>query len=120
MAKGFNSSRSMGLGGGINMSMVKQAQKEGATIGDIAAGLSYSVIKNALYKVIKLRNPEEAGEKIVVQGGTFYNESVLRAIEKVLGVDLPDDMVEKIVDGVKAKLTVDSISDVADKLKKLF
>ncbi len=66
-------------------SMVKQAQKEGATIGDIAAGLSYSVIKNALYKVIKLRNPEEAGEKIVVQGGTFLNESVLRAIEKVLG-----------------------------------
>lgn len=66
-------------------SMVKQAQKEGATIGDIAAGLSYSVIKNALYKVIKLRNPEEAGEKIVVQGGTFLNESVLRSIEKVLG-----------------------------------
>ena len=65
-------------------SMVKQAQKEGATIGDIAAGLSYSVIKNALYKVIKLRNPEEAGDKIVVQGGTFLNESVLRAIEKVL------------------------------------
>jgi len=69
-------------------SMVKQAQKEGATIGDIAAGLSYSVIKNALYKVIKLRNPEEAGEKIVVQGGTFYNESVLRAIEKVLGKEV--------------------------------
>ena len=66
-------------------SMVKQAQKEGAKISDIAAGLSYSVIKNALYKVIKLRNPEEAGERIVVQGGTFYNESVLRAIEKVLG-----------------------------------
>jgi len=66
-------------------SMVKQAQKEGAEISDIAAGLSYSVIKNALYKVIKLRNPEEAGERIVVQGGTFYNESVLRAIEKVLG-----------------------------------
>ncbi|MDY3240520.1 MAG: BadF/BadG/BcrA/BcrD ATPase family protein, partial [Anaerovoracaceae bacterium] len=66
-------------------SMVKQAQKEGATIGDIAAGLSYSVIKNALYKVIKLRNPEEAGDKIVVQGGTFLNESVLRSIELVLG-----------------------------------
>lgn len=69
-------------------SMVKQAQKEGASIGDIAAGLSYSVIKNALYKVIKLRNPDEAGEKIVVQGGTFLNESVLRAIEKVLGKDV--------------------------------
>ena len=60
-------------------SKVKQAQKEGATIGDISAGLSYSVIKNALYKVIKLRNPEEAGEKIVVQGGTFLNDAVLRS-----------------------------------------
>ena len=69
-------------------SMVKQAQKEGADIGDIAAGLSYSVVKNALYKVIKLRNPEEAGKKIVVQGGTFLNESVLRAIEKVLGKEV--------------------------------
>ncbi|MGN0736379.1 MAG: acyl-CoA dehydratase activase-related protein [Anaerovoracaceae bacterium] len=69
-------------------SMVKQAQKEGADIGDIAAGLSYSVIKNALYKVIKLRNPEDAGDKIVVQGGTFLNESVLRAIEKVLGKEV--------------------------------
>ena len=69
-------------------SKVKQAQKEGATIGDISAGLSYSVIKNALYKVIKLRNPEEAGEKIVVQGGTFLNEAVLRSIEKILGKDV--------------------------------
>ena len=66
-------------------SKVKQAQKEGATIGDISAGLSYSVIKNALYKVIKLRNPEEAGEKIVVQGGTFLNDAVLRSIERVVG-----------------------------------
>lgn len=69
-------------------SKVKQAQKEGATIGDISAGLSYSVIKNALYKVIKLRNPEEAGEKIVVQGGTFLNNAVLRSIEKILGKDV--------------------------------
>lgn len=66
-------------------SKVKQAQKEGATIGDISAGLSYSVIKNALYKVIKLRNPEEAGERIVVQGGTFLNDAVLRSIEKIIG-----------------------------------
>ena len=66
-------------------SKVKQAQKEGSSVADISAGLSYSVIKNALYKVIKLSNPEEAGEKIVVQGGTFYNETCLRAIEKVLG-----------------------------------
>ncbi len=69
-------------------SKVKQAQKEGASIGDISAGLSYSVIKNALYKVIKLRNPEEAGQKIVVQGGTFLNDAVLRSIEKIIGKDV--------------------------------
>ena len=69
-------------------SKVKQAQKEGATIGDISAGLSYSVIKNALYKVIKLRNPEDAGDKIVVQGGTFLNDAVLRAIEDILGKEI--------------------------------
>jgi len=62
-------------------SKVKQAQKEGAAIGDISAGLSYSVIKNALFKVIKVTNPKELGEKIVVQGGTFYNDAVLRSFE---------------------------------------
>lgn len=67
-------------------SRVKQAQKEGASVGDISAGLSYSVIKNALYKVIKIRNPEEMGEKICVQGGTFHNDSVLRAFELEAGV----------------------------------
>ena len=66
-------------------SKVKQAQKEGATVADISAGLSYSVIKNALYKVIKLRNPSETGDHVVVQGGTFLNEAVLRSIEIVLG-----------------------------------
>lgn len=66
-------------------SKVKQAQKEGATIGDISAGLSYSVIKNALYKVIKLRNADEAGKKIVVQGGTFLNNAVLRSMELIVG-----------------------------------
>lgn len=65
-------------------SKVKQAQKEGASIGDISAGLSYSVIKNALYKEIKLRDSNEAGKKIVVQGGTFLNNSVLRSIERIL------------------------------------
>ncbi len=69
-------------------SKVKQAQKEGATIGDISAGLSYSVIKNALYKVIKLRDPEEAGSRIVVQGGTFLNNAILRSIEKIMGKDV--------------------------------
>ena len=69
-------------------SKVKQVQKEGATVGDISAGLSYSVIKNALYKVIKVKRPEELGTKIVVQGGTFYNEAVLRAFEKSPNVKL--------------------------------
>lgn len=69
-------------------SKVKQAQKEGATVADISAGLSYSVIKNALYKVIKLRNPSETGKHVVVQGGTFLNEAVLRSIEIILGKDV--------------------------------
>ena len=62
-------------------SRVKQAQKEGVSVADISAGLSYSVIKNALYKVIKVRRPEQFGEKILAQGGTFHNEAVLRAFE---------------------------------------
>lgn len=66
-------------------SKVKQVQKEGASVGEISAGLSYSVIKNAIYKVIKVRRPEELGEKIVCQGGTFYNEAVLRAFELLTG-----------------------------------
>ncbi|MBP1763761.1 MAG: 2-hydroxyglutaryl-CoA dehydratase, partial [Firmicutes bacterium] len=66
-------------------SKVKQAQKEGASIGEISAGLALSVVKNALFKVIRLKNTEELGEKIVVQGGTFYNDAVLRAIEMILG-----------------------------------
>ncbi len=69
-------------------SRVKQAQKEGATIDDISAGLSYSVIKNALFKVIKLRRASEIGTKVVVQGGTFYNDAVLRAFEKIAGVNV--------------------------------
>jgi predicted CoA-substrate-specific enzyme activase len=68
-------------------SRVKQAQKEGATVGDISAGLSYSVIKNALFKVIKIRDAHDVGEHIVVQGGTFLNDAVLRAFEKLLDRD---------------------------------
>ena len=64
-------------------SRVKQAQKEGATVGEISAGLAYSVVKNALYKVIKLRSKEELGEKVVVQGGTFHNDAVLRTFERL-------------------------------------
>ena len=68
-------------------SRVKQAQKEGATVADISAGLSYSVIKNALFKVIKLRDASELGTHAVVQGGTFLNDAVLRAFELLAGHD---------------------------------
>lgn len=66
-------------------SRVKQAQKEGATVGDISAGLSYSVVRNALYKVIKLRDPSLMGDNIVVQGGTFNNNAILRCFELLTG-----------------------------------
>ena len=64
-------------------SNVKQAQKEGAEVSDISAGLAYSVIKNALFKVIKVSDASELGKNIVVQGGTFYNDAVLRSFEKI-------------------------------------
>lgn len=69
-------------------SSVKQAQKDGATIEDISAGLSLSVVKNALYKVIRASSPEELGKKVVVQGGTFLNDAVLRAFEMEMGVEV--------------------------------
>ena len=66
-------------------SKVKQAQKEGASVADISAGLAYSVIKNALFKVIKVSDASSLGKNIVVQGGTFYNDAVLRSFEKIAG-----------------------------------
>lgn len=69
-------------------SSVKQAQKDGATIEDISAGLSISIVKNAIYKVIRAKSPKDLGKKIVVQGGTFLNDAVLRAFEQELGVDV--------------------------------
>ena len=68
-------------------SKVKQAQKEGAAVADISAGLAYSVIKNALFKVIKVSDASELGKNIVVQGGTFYNNAVLRSFEKIAGCE---------------------------------
>ncbi len=69
-------------------SKVKQAQKEGASVSDISAGLAYSVIKNALYKVIKVTDAKDLGSRIVVQGGTFYNNAVLRALEKIVNAEV--------------------------------
>ena len=69
-------------------SSVKQSQKDGAAVEDISAGLSVSVVKNAIYKVIRAVSPKELGSRIVVQGGTFYNDAVLRAFEKEIGADV--------------------------------
>lgn len=69
-------------------SKVKQAQREGATLSDISAGISFSVIKNALFKVIRLKSLDTMGDRIVVQGGTFYNNAVLRAFELITGKEV--------------------------------
>ena len=69
-------------------SKIKQAQKEGYSVGDISSGLSYSVIKNAIQKVMKVRDTSTLGDHIVVQGGTFYNDAVLKAFEKIVGKEV--------------------------------
>ena len=69
-------------------SRVRQAQKDGANVSDIAAGLAYSVVRNALYKVLKMRSADKIGDHIVVQGGAFKNDSLLRAFELVTGRDV--------------------------------
>ncbi|MEL3906139.1 MAG: acyl-CoA dehydratase activase-related protein [Treponema sp.] len=87
-AQGLLAAKPIDLGSRCTVFMnsrVKQAQKEGASVGDISAGLSYSVIKNALFKVIKLRNTAAIGKKVIVQGGTFHNDAVLRAFELITG-----------------------------------
>lgn len=82
--EGINASVPVDLGSRCTVFMnskVKQAQKEGVSIGDISAGLCYSVIKNALYKVIKIKDPSDLGKHIIVQGGTFFNDAILRSLE---------------------------------------
>ncbi|MBQ3927222.1 MAG: 2-hydroxyacyl-CoA dehydratase [Clostridia bacterium] len=69
-------------------SSVKQAQKDGAEVSDIVAGLSMSVVKNAIYKVIRAHSPQELGTHVVVQGGTFLNDTVLRSFEKEIGQEV--------------------------------
>lgn len=89
--KGLFASSPVNLGSRCTVFMnssVKQSQKDGATVEDISAGLSISVVKNAIYKVIRAANAKELGENIVVQGGTFYNDAVLRAFERELGRDV--------------------------------
>ena len=89
--KGLHSRAPVNLGSRCTVFMnssVKQSQKDGATVEDISAGLSVSVVKNAIYKVIRAGSADELGEHVVVQGGTFYNDAVLRAFELELGKDV--------------------------------
>ncbi len=86
--KGLQSAAPVNLGSRCTVFMnssVKQSQKDGATVEDISAGLSISVVKNAVYKVIRASSADELGDHVVVQGGTFYNDAVLRAFEQELG-----------------------------------
>ena len=111
-------------------SKVKQAQKEGAEVSDISAGLAYSVIKNALFKVIKVSDASELGKNIVVQGGTFYNDAVLRSFEKIAGCEVirPDiagimgafgaaliarERYQAAPDAATTMLTIDQINELA-------
>ena len=96
-------------------SSVKQAQKDGASINDISAGLSISVVKNALYKVIRSSNPKDLGEHIVVQGGTFLNSGVLRAFEKELGTEVIRPTIAGLMGAYGAALYA---KNQADKQKK--
>ena len=85
-------------------SSVKQAQKDGATVEDISAGLSISIVKNAVYKVIRAANADALGQHIVVQGGTFYNDAVLRAFELELGRDVTRPTIAGIMGAFGAAL----------------
>ncbi len=88
---GLHSKQPVDLGSRCTVFMnssVKQSQKEGASVEDISAGLSISVVKNALYKVIRANDADDLGKRIVVQGGTFYNDAILRAFEKEIGRDV--------------------------------
>ncbi len=107
-AAGLESDAPVDLGSRCTVFMnssVKQAQKEGAGIGDISAGLSYSVVRNALYKVIKLRDAGELGEHVVAQGGTFLNDAVLRAFELLTGVTVVRPTIAGLMGAYGAALT---------------
>ncbi|MDR1354921.1 MAG: acyl-CoA dehydratase activase-related protein [Propionibacteriaceae bacterium] len=113
-AAGLESERPVDLGSRCTVFMnssVKQAQKEGANLADISAGLSYSVVRNALYKVIRLRDAGELGEQVVVQGGTFLNDAVLRAFELLTGVTVIRPNIAGLMGAFGAALTARSHSN---------
>ena len=90
-------------------SAVKQAQKDGAGVGDISAGLSMSVVKNAIYKVIRASSVEQLGSQIVVQGGTFLNDAVLRSFEKELGSNVVRPQIAGLMGAYGAALYAKSV-----------
>ena len=100
-------------------SSVKQAQREGASVGDIAAGLSYSVVRNALYKVIKLKDASQLGDKVVVQGGTFLNDAVLRAFELQTGAQVTRPDIAGLMGAYGAGLTAQRNWQVGEKSQSL-
>ncbi len=118
--KGIYAKRPVDLGSRCTVFMnssVKQAQKDGATIEDISAGLSLSVVKNALYKVIRAASPDELGKRIVVQGGTFLNNAVLRAFEQEMGVNVVRSNIAGLMGAYGAALysMAKAVSNRADK-----
>lgn len=116
----LNSTHPVDLGSRCTVFMnssVKQAQKEGASMEDIAAGLCYSVVRNALYKVIKLRDSDELGDTVVVQGGTFLNDAVLRAFELLTEREVTRPNIAGLMGAYGAALTARMhYSDVSDGL----
>ena len=101
-------------------SRVKQAQKEGAALADISAGIGLSVIKNALFKVMQLKDVKELGDHIVVQGGTFYNNAVLRNMEKLLGKDVIRPDIAGLMGAYGAAiLTLEAHADEPDRVSSL-
>ena len=97
-------------------SSVKQAQKDGATIGDISAGLSLSVVKNALYKVIRARSADDLGTHIVVQGGTFYNDAILRSFEREIGKEVTRPTIAGLMGAFGAALSAKELKKKASSL----
>ena len=85
-------------------SSVKQAQKEGASVEDISAGLSISIVKNAIYKVIRAASADDLGKEVVVQGGTFHNDAVLRSFELELGREVTRPTISGIMGAFGAAL----------------
>ena len=100
-------------------SSVKQAQREGASQADISAGLSYSVVRNALYKVIKLKDASQLGDKVVVQGGTFLNDAVLRAFELLTGAEVIRPDIAGLMGAYGAALTAQRAWPLGEKSQVL-